>query len=216
RVALARALAYDPEVLFFDEPLSAIDYKLKKTLGKELKDLHRETGKTFIYITHDQGEALTMSDRIAVMNAGVIEQVGDGRAVYAEPRTPFVASFVGENNRIRGRVSAVEDGFATLDTPLGALKGRNPVALGVGQEALLFVRPEAMRLRANGGTSGFAGETLDVAYEGSVSHITLRVKTGQKVMASVGGGVALPAAGEELHLGFTPEDGLLLALPEGH
>ncbi|WP_425105889.1 ABC transporter ATP-binding protein [Ancylobacter sp.] len=216
RVAIARALAVEPSVLLLDEPLSALDLKLRQHMRAELRAIQKRVGITFIYITHDQGEALTMSDRIAVMNAGVIEQVGDGRAVYAEPRTPFVASFVGENNRIRGRVSAVEDGFATLDTPLGALKGRNPVALGVGQEALLFVRPEVLRLRANGGTSGFAGETLDVAYEGSVSHITLRVKTGQKVTASVGGGVALPAAGEELHLGFTPEDGLLLALPEGH
>ncbi len=216
RVAIARALAVEPSVLLLDEPLSALDLKLRQHMRSELRAIQKRVGITFIYITHDQGEALTMSDRIAVMNAGVIEQVGDGRAVYAEPRTPFVASFVGENNRIRGRVSAVEEGFATLDTPLGLLKGRNPVALAVGQEALLFVRPEAMRLGSKDGAAGFAGETLDVAYEGSVTHVTLRVKTGQKVTASVGGGGAPPAAGEALHLGFRPEDGLLLALPEGH
>ncbi len=150
RVAIARALAVEPSVLLLDEPLSALDLKLRQHMRTELRAIQKRVGITFIYITHDQGEALTMSDRIAVMNAGVIEQVGDGRAVYAEPRTPFVASFVGENNAIRGRVTEVADGLATLDTPVGVLKGRNPVGLSAGQEALLFVRPESMQLRANG------------------------------------------------------------------
>jgi spermidine/putrescine transport system ATP-binding protein len=212
RVAIARALAVEPSVLLLDEPLSALDLKLRQHMRTELRAIQKKVGITFIYITHDQGEALTMSDRIAVMNAGLIEQVGDGRGVYAEPRTPFVASFVGENNQIRGRISAVEDGIATLETPLGTLKGRNPVGLSAGEEALLFVRPEALRLRANGATFGFEAETLDVAYEGSVTHVTLRVKTGQKVTATVSGaaGAPLPASGEKLRLGFLAEDGLLL------
>lgn len=218
RVAIARALAVEPAVLLLDEPLSALDLKLRQHMRTELRAIQKRVGITFIYITHDQGEALTMSDRIAVMNAGVIEQVGDGRAVYAEPRTPFVASFVGENNAIRGRISTIEGDIATLETPLGTLKGRNPVGLTSGQEALLFVRPEAMQLHANGSTTGFEGETLDVAYEGSVTHVTLRVKTGQKVTASIGAGagMVLPSAGESLHIGFRPEDGLLLARPERH
>ncbi|QFR33716.1 ABC transporter ATP-binding protein [Ancylobacter sp. TS-1] len=218
RVAIARALAVEPSVLLLDEPLSALDLKLRQHMRSELRAIQKRVGITFIYITHDQGEALTMSDRIAVMNAGVIEQVGDGRAVYAEPRTPFVASFVGENNAIRGRISTIEGDIATLETPLGTLKGRNPVGLTSGQEALLFVRPEAMQLHANGSTTGFEGETLDVAYEGSVTHVTLRVKTGQKVTASIGAGagMVLPSAGESLHIGFRPEDGLLLARPERH
>ncbi|MGA0564280.1 ABC transporter ATP-binding protein [Ancylobacter sp. VNQ12] len=215
RVAIARALAVEPSVLLLDEPLSALDLKLRQHMRTELRAIQKKVGITFIYITHDQGEALTMSDRIAVMNAGVIEQVGDGKAVYAEPRTPFVASFVGENNQIRGRISAVENGTATLETPLGTLKGRNPVGLSAGEEALLFVRPEALKLRANGSTVGFDAETLDVAYEGSVTHVTLRVKTGQKVIATVSGasGTALPASGEHLRLGFHAEDGLLLKRP---
>ncbi|WP_428031980.1 ABC transporter ATP-binding protein [Ancylobacter sp.] len=218
RVAIARALAVEPSVLLLDEPLSALDLKLRQHMRSELRAIQKRVGITFIYITHDQGEALTMSDRIAVMNAGVIEQVGDGRAVYAEPRTPFVASFVGENNQIRGRITAREGALATLDTPLGPLTGRNPVALDVGQEALLFVRPEAMQLRANGGSAGFEGETLDVAYEGSVTHVTLRVKTGQKMMASLGASAisALPTTGEHLRIGFKPEDALLLARAERH
>ncbi|MCK0206611.1 ABC transporter ATP-binding protein [Starkeya koreensis] len=218
RVAIARALAVEPSVLLLDEPLSALDLKLRQHMRTELRAIQKRVGITFIYITHDQGEALTMSDRIAVMNAGVIEQVGDGRAVYAEPRTPFVASFVGENNAIRGRISALEGDIATLETPLGTLKGRNPVGLAAGEEALLFVRPEAMQLRANGSTVGFEGETLDVAYEGSVTHVTLRAKTGQKITASIGAnaGVGLPSAGENLRIGFQPADGLLLARPERH
>ncbi|ADH90958.1 ABC transporter related protein [Ancylobacter novellus DSM 506] len=218
RVAIARALAVEPSVLLLDEPLSALDLKLRQHMRTELRAIQKRVGITFIYITHDQGEALTMSDRIAVMNAGVIEQVGDGRAVYAEPRTPFVASFVGENNAIRGRITETADGLATLDTPLGELKGRNPVGLETGQEALLFVRPELMQLRANGSTIGFDGETLDVAYEGSVTHVTLRVRTGQKVTASfsASAGIPLPTGGENLRIGFRPEDGLLLARPERH
>ncbi|MCS0501972.1 ABC transporter ATP-binding protein [Ancylobacter mangrovi] len=216
RVAIARALAVEPSVLLLDEPLSALDLKLRQHMRAELRAIQKRVGITFIYITHDQGEALTMSDRIAVMNAGVIEQVGDGRAVYAEPRTPFVASFVGENNRIRGRVASVEDGFATLETPLGTLKGRNPVGLTPGAEALLFVRPESLELRANGSTVGFEGETLDVAYEGSVTHVTLRVRTGQKITATIGGGAGAPSSNENLRVGFEPKDGLLLALPANH
>lgn len=216
RVAIARALAVEPSVLLLDEPLSALDLKLRQHMRTELRAIQKRVGITFIYITHDQGEALTMSDRIAVMNAGVIEQVGDGRAVYAEPRTPFVASFVGENNQIRGRITAVADGQATLETPLGTLKGRNPVGLKEGEEALIFVRPEQLKLRANGSTVGFEGEALDVAYEGSVTHVTLRVRTGQKITATIGAasGTALPTPGETLRIGFQPEDGLLLARPE--
>ncbi|MDR6952353.1 spermidine/putrescine transport system ATP-binding protein [Ancylobacter sp. 3268] len=221
RVAIARALAVEPKVLLLDEPLSALDLKLRQHMRAELRAIQKRVGITFIYITHDQGEALTMSDRIAVMNAGVIEQVGDGRAVYAEPRTPFVAAFVGQNNQIRGRITAVENGLATLDTPLGLLSGRNPVGLKTGEEALLFIRPEALALDGNGAGNGagaqvgFEGEALDVAYEGSVTHVTLRVRTGQKITATIGGGM-LPSSGETLRIGFRPQDGLLLARPASH
>ena len=215
RVAIARALAVEPSVLLLDEPLSALDLKLRQHMRTELRAIQKRVGITFIYITHDQGEALTMSDRIAVMNAGVIEQVGGGRTVYAEPRTPFVASFVGENNAIRGRVTTAADGMASIDTSLGSLRGRNPVGLGQGEEALLFVRPEALKLRANGSTVGFEGEAIDVAYEGSVTHVTLRVRTGQKMTATVSAasGTQLPQPGENLRIGFEPQDGLLLTRP---
>ncbi len=216
RVAIARALAVEPSVLLLDEPLSALDLKLRQHMRAELRAIQKRVGITFIYITHDQGEALTMSDRIAVMNAGVIEQVGNGRAVYAEPRTPFVASFVGENNGIRGRVTAVAGGEAVVDTPIGLLRGRNPVGLAAGQDALLFVRPEALRI-GTGGASAFEGEALDVAYEGSVTHVSMRVRTGQKLTVTLGGGAAtaLPQPGDTLQVGFEPQDGLVLAKAAG-
>jgi spermidine/putrescine transport system ATP-binding protein len=123
RVAVARALAVEPKVLLLDEPLSALDLRLRQHMRAELRAIQKRVGITFIYITHDQGEALTMSDRIAVMNRGRVEQVGDGRSVYDSPATPFVASFVGENNGLTGAVAAVQNGLATIDTALGALRG---------------------------------------------------------------------------------------------
>ncbi len=115
-------------MLLLDEPLSALDLKLRQHMRAELKSIQRKTGITFIYITHDQGEALTMSDRIAVMNAGRIEQIGPASAVYDRPNTAFVATFVGEQNAFRGRVAAVENGLATLETP----KGRSPESTMAG------------------------------------------------------------------------------------
>ena len=108
RVAIARALAIEPEVLLLDEPLSALDLKLRQKMRTELREIQKRVGITFIYITHDQGEALTMSDRIAVMNQGELEQIGSCHNVYESPRTPFVATFVGENNAFYGTVSAVD------------------------------------------------------------------------------------------------------------
>ena len=154
RVAIARALAVEPSVLLLDEPLSALDLKLRQHMRAELRSIQKKSGVTFIYITHDQGEALTMSDRIAVMRDGVVEQVGSGDDIYAAPNTAFVASFVGEANMQQGRISRVGDGHALIETTLGAFEARNPQALPVGAKALLFVRPEAIRLSPAGAAPG--------------------------------------------------------------
>ncbi len=143
RVALARAFAYDPEVLLFDEPLSALDYKLKKVLEKELKDLHRETGKTFIYITHSLEEAMVMSDRIAVMRAGRIIQVGSPEEIYAKPANEFVAEFFGEVNKFPVTLNADQD---WLSTDLGCpIHLDLPAELQGTQSATVVVRPEYMQ-----------------------------------------------------------------------
>jgi spermidine/putrescine transport system ATP-binding protein len=146
RVAVARALAVEPQVLLLDEPLSALDLKLRQHMRTELRAIQRRTGVTFIYITHDQGEALAMSDRVAVMSQGRVEQVGSSADIYDRPMTAFVASFVGENNAIRARIVETRGAEAAVDTVFGRFTGRNPHALPPGAEAFLFVRPEKMRL----------------------------------------------------------------------
>jgi spermidine/putrescine transport system ATP-binding protein len=148
RVAIARALAVEPQVLLLDEPLSALDLKLRQHMRNELRAIQQRVGITFIYITHDQGEALTMSDRIAVMSDGVIEQVGDGKAVYDAPETPFVASFVGENNPFVGRVAKADASGAVIETSFGNLRGRNPKGLKVGDKAILEVGQRQRRHHA--------------------------------------------------------------------
>jgi spermidine/putrescine transport system ATP-binding protein len=211
RVAIARALAVEPQVLLLDEPLSALDLKLRQHMRNELRIIQQRVGITFIYITHDQGEALTMSDRIAVMNAGVIEQIGDGKTVYDHPATAFVASFVGENNPFAGKVVTVADGYALVDTAKGRLRGRNPRGLKEGDNALLFVRPEAFTLRADGADATIESEVLNVAFEGNMTHVFLRGPTKKDIVLTVGrGGQAVPAQGESARASFDPEAAVVL------
>ncbi len=153
RVAVARALAVEPSVLLLDEPLSSLDLKLRQHMRAELRSIQRKTGVTFVYITHDQGEALTMSDRIAVMNQGRFEQVARTEDLYDNPLTPFVATFLGEQNVFQGRVVASEGGEAKVETPLGAFTGLNRDNLKPGDDAMLFVRAERMAF-AKGAMAG--------------------------------------------------------------
>ena len=146
RVAVARALAVEPSVLLLDEPLSALDLKLRQHMRAELKEIQRKTQITFIYITHDQGEALAMSDRLAVMKDGVILQVDTTDCVYDVPATPFVASFVGENNVIYGEIESSDKSYGVIATAYGSFRGRNNRGLSVGAKAMLFVRPEKMEI----------------------------------------------------------------------
>ncbi len=141
RIALARALAFDPEILFFDEPLSALDFRLRKTLEKALKDLHRETGKTFVYITHSLEEAMVMSDRIGIMQSGQLVQVGTPHEIYNQPSNAFVAQFMGEINQFEVRR---KDKNTVQDN-----KGRNFILNGQApdvQEGFLIVRPELVKM----------------------------------------------------------------------
>ena len=141
RVALARAFAYDPDVLFFDEPLSALDYKLKKVLEKELKDLHRESGKTFVYITHSLEEAMVMSDRVGVMSRGRIVQIGTPEEIYTRPATRFVAEFFGEVNSFEVRRNPGGDWSLADGAPIVVTRTSD----AIGDKATVIVRPETMR-----------------------------------------------------------------------
>jgi spermidine/putrescine transport system ATP-binding protein len=215
RVAIARALAVQPKVLLLDEPLSALDLKLRQHMRNELRAIQQQVGITFIYITHDQGEALTMSDRIAVMSDGVIQQVADGRTVYDEPDTAFVASFVGENNPFAGKVAAADATGAVIDTPFGRLRGRNPKHLKVGDAAILFIRPESLQPGKGTADTTITSQVLSAAFEGNLTHVFLKGSGEKPITMTVGrhSGHAMPERGQTLAVSYEPRLGIVL--PEG-
>ncbi len=154
RVALARALAYDPDILFFDEPLSALDARLRKMLQKELKDIQRSTKKTFCYVTHSLEEAMVMSDRVAILRAGVIEQIGRPDEIYAAPKNAFVAEFMGEVNLLD--ITAAGGATANWDTGRKTYPLNLPAPLEPGAARKLLIRPESLRFLKEGETAGNA------------------------------------------------------------
>jgi spermidine/putrescine transport system ATP-binding protein len=187
RVALARALINRPRVLLLDEPLGALDLKLRKQMQVELKRIQKEVGITFIYVTHDQEEAMTMSDRIAVMNKGRYEQLGDPETLYEHPTTRFVAGFLGVSNLLGGTVDGSADGYATLTLADGT---RIRVAAGlVGDRTTVSagVRPEKIRLNevtetVPAGRNLLHGTVTDVAYIGVSTQYIVEVRGGARVM----------------------------------
>ena len=146
RVAIARALVNEPEVLLLDEPLAALDLQLRIQMQHELKEIQRRVGTTFIFVTHDQTEALTMSDRIAVMRGGVIEQVGAARSVYENPETAFVATFLGDSNLIAGAIQEVTGETALVSTRDGVVSARNRHPVSAGRSIQVALRPEKVRV----------------------------------------------------------------------
>jgi spermidine/putrescine transport system ATP-binding protein len=214
RVAIARALAVEPQVLLLDEPLSALDLRLRQHMRNELRAIQRRVGITFIYITHDQGEALTMSDRVAVMNAGVIEQVGDGRSVYDAPCTRFVASFVGENNGFDGTVVSADGTNSVIDTGVGRLTGRRSEGLATGARATIFIRPEAFRI-ANGADKAQLQATVTAqAFEGNATQLFLK-GPGDKaitVLLTRREDAADLAVGKMVGLAYAQKDAVILAV----
>lgn len=183
RVALARALVNKPQVLLLDEPLGALDLKLRKQMQLELKRIQSGVGITFVYVTHDQDEAMTMSDRIAVMRDGRVDQEGPPEELYEHPRTSFVAGFLGVSNLLSGRVTAVRYGSAELALPSGAMV-RAPAGGGKpGAQVRIGVRPEKLRLAdgdadGRGGDNVIAGIVEDASYVGVSTQYTVRTADG--------------------------------------
>nr|WP_241188095.1 ABC transporter ATP-binding protein [Pseudohalocynthiibacter aestuariivivens] len=205
RVALARALAFDPEILFFDEPLSALDYRLRKTLEKELKDLHARTGKTFVYITHSLEEAMVMSDRIAIMNAGVFEQISVADEIYSAPVSRFVAEFMGEVNLF----DVTADANGTLNGS-GLTTGTDtpPSDLSAGETGLLMVRPEDVQFAREDGCHHYtiAGQVVAEYALGSRIQYEVETETGQTVSVEKLREHRLPdAEGQSVILGFSSD-----------
>ena len=188
RVALARALASQPKVLLLDEPLSALDLKLRQRMRVELKQLQEETGITFIFVTHDQEEALTMSDRIAVMSDGRLQQIGSPHEIYERPVNHFVADFIGETNFVNVRVSAVERGRATCRTSSGAEVEAEAVGgCRTGDQVSLSVRPEKIKVLPIGEAQGgsLKGEVERLIYLGTDTHCQVRLEGGLTFLVRV-------------------------------
>ena len=211
RVALARALAPAPKVLLLDEPLSALDLKLRKEMQIELKRLQVETGITFIFVTHDQEEALTMSDRIGVMQAGELLQVGDPRTIYTRPANRFVASFIGESNFLTG---TVDGNVFTLDAGPRMEVGQTDGAPATGK-VTAAIRPEQIRITSATLGDGIPATVTQTVYFGTDTHCRVALADGTEItvrlQSPASGDVGLHP-GSEVTLKFEP--GALILLPE--
>ncbi len=185
RVALARALVFEPPVLLMDEPLGALDKKLRAEMQLELKHLHARLGVTVIYVTHDQEEALTLSDRIAVMSRGRIEQLGEPLELYEAPRTRFVAEFIGESNLLEGAVAAAAGGGLVLVTRSGLRLPIRPGSVRAGDAATLLLRPEKIAIATEGDHGdplAVEGEIAEAIYLGEATRYVVRTAGGQAFM----------------------------------
>jgi spermidine/putrescine transport system ATP-binding protein len=215
RVAIARALAVEPSVMLLDEPLSALDLKLRQHMRAELRAIQKRTGVTFIYITHDQGEALAMSDRVGVMSQGRIQQIADPREIYNNPVNGFVASFVGENNILTGDVQQSGDGMASFATPHGLFRARLG-DLG-GKAGKLYVRPEHIRLTAAGGDENAVAVTVgDVSFEGNFITVHATTDSGAMLTAELrnDGSATVPDRGARMFMSF--DAGRAAILPDAN
>ncbi|CAJ0772130.1 ABC transporter ATP-binding protein [Ralstonia chuxiongensis] len=175
RIALARALVFEPKLVLMDEPLGALDKQLREHMQYELKSLHEKLGVTFVYVTHDQGEALTMSDRVAVFDKGIVQQLDTVDSLYERPCNEFVANFIGDSNTLRGTVTRVEGDYCELQLNDGArIMGRNIAGANVGATATGCIRPERMRLAEGASAAGNAlqGQTRGLVYFGD--HVRMR------------------------------------------
>lgn len=220
RVALARALVNYPSALLLDEPLGALDLKLRHVMQFELKRIQREVGITFIYVTHDQEEALTMSDRIAVMNAGNVEQIGSPTEIYDRPATVFVASFIGQANLWAGRQTGrANRDFVEIDVLGSTLKARaGETTIEPGGHATLMVRPERIRVTPSshdvppGDVAGVPAKVVDLTFQGPVVRLSLAAPDESTVIAHVGPEQDLPLLrpGDEVFVSWSPDASLVL------
>ncbi|KFC65792.1 putative Spermidine/putrescine ABC transporter (ATP binding protein) [Bosea sp. LC85] len=212
RIALSRALVYEPKVVLMDEPLSALDKQLREHMQLEIRALHRELGLTVIFVTHDQGEALTMSDRVAVLNRGKIEQFDTPSGLYDRPQTRFVAEFIGETNLLAGRVSQRQGEAATVALISGGSVSCDRAGpFETGSEVMVSVRPEMLHLVQDAAAANALSVTIeDHVYHGD--HIRLHLAFGEsRLVARAGRRDAAPPIGSKALASFAPGDCALVA-----
>lgn len=211
RVALARAIVCEPKLILLDEPLAALDASLRRQMQVFLKQIQRRIETTFVFVTHDQDEAITMSDRIVVMSQGRIEQIGTPKGLYYLPQTRFVAGFFGDNNLIEGVIAASGD---RVETKLGILPlaARRPGA-EPGRKVLVTVRPEALRLGE--GSFAIAADVEEVMFGGGFTRVLLRAAAAPEIKFDLrlpgDGRGSAPAAGERVHVTYDPVDAVIVA-----
>jgi spermidine/putrescine transport system ATP-binding protein len=213
RVAIARSLVLEPTLLLLDEPLGALDQKLREHMKLELKQLQADFGTTFVYITHDQSEALVLSNRVAVMNAGRFEQVGTPQELYYQPRTPFVAAFVGTNNRIVGTAQRLDTDFVELTTNEGlTLRAPRGTSMGAGDRVEAFVRPEVISIGRDPAelspiAQRFSGRVSRLLFDGANSSVLVNestTRTEMRIALPQTGRLADLQVGETVAFGFEP------------
>jgi putative spermidine/putrescine transport system ATP-binding protein len=211
RVAVARALAVRPKLLLLDEPFSALDRKLRETMQIDLRRLLRELGTTSVFVTHDQDEALTMSDRVAVMNRGAIEQFDTPEAIYRRPATAFALEFVGLSSRLAGKVVMSQAGHVTVETAFGRLLA--PGSFVAGAPVLLAVRPERITVEP-AGDYALKARLRDAVFQGSKVQLHFETREGDQLMAETADlPHGLPSAGSEMKLGWAVADTLVYPAP---
>ncbi|MDG4877006.1 ABC transporter ATP-binding protein [Mesorhizobium sp. WSM4935] len=209
RIALARAIVFEPQVLLLDEPLSALDANMREEMRVEIKKIQKATGITAIFVTHDQEEALSMSDRIVVMNAGSVEQIGTPEEVYERPATAFVADFLGKANMLSGTVSR-SDGPIIVTLASGqTVNVLSPKALAQGSAVTVVVRPQKLSV---GGTSAnrLPGRVVSASYLGGSAIYEVDIGDKANIRANVAIGGRVLSEGEAVELGFDPNDCVLL------
>jgi len=206
RVAVARALVFEPKLVLMDEPLGALDKQLREQMQLEIRRLHRELGVTMVYVTHDQAEALTMSDRIAVFRQGRIQQIGTPEEIYERPANAFVARFIGENNRVVGTVLRIDGDRCAVQVPGGAvLAGTCGGPLAPGEEVLVSVRPEQIALGEGPADCALDGTLAEAIYLGD--HLRLRIEVGGMGDVVVKSHAAhAPAVGARVRFGWRAAD----------
>ena len=210
RVAIARALVFEPDLVLMDEPLGAIDRRLREELQYEIRRIHCDLGVTVLYVTHDQNEAMVMSDRVAVFRAGRIEQIASPEVLYEEPARSFVARFIGENNRLAGRIISIRDDICDVDVGGTIVRAIRIVPCGPGDTTTLSIRPERVAIAPDPGlyTNELDARIEDITFLGD--HLRLRVTVcGRsdfivKIPNIVGHGAVL--VGDRIRIGWTPTD----------
>ena len=223
RVALARALVFEPELVLMDEPLGALDKQLREHMQLEIKHIHERLGITVVYVTHDQSEALTMSDRVAVFDDGVIQQCAAPDVLYERPDNSFVAGFVGENNRLRGRIERLEGGRCTVRLDSGDVIDATPVNVDrPGERTLVSIRPERVEFKAERmapDAHTIEAEVLEFVYMGDAFRTRLRVAGSDDFVMKCRNarGQRRLSPGERIRVGWDAEDARALdpAQPEG-